>query len=68
MDENTIGTTAGHVWEYLHGNEKATLASVEKAVKAPKPVIHMALGWLAREGKLQFREENRIVRLSLREG
>lgn len=68
MDENTIGETAGRVWDYLHANEKATLASVEKAAKAPRSTVHMAVGWLAREGKLQFHEEGRTLRLSLREG
>ena len=66
MDENTIGETAGRIWDYLHAHGKATLGSVEKSVKAPKSVADMAVGWLAREGKLQFQEENRTVRLSLR--
>lgn len=66
MDENTIGEAAGRIWDYLHAHERATLASVEKSVKAPKSVVHMGVGWLAREGKLQFQEENRTVRLSLR--
>ena len=68
MDENAIGETAGKVWNYLQAHEKATLTSVEKALKAPRPVFHMAVGWLAREGKIEFHEENRTVRLSLREG
>lgn len=68
MDENMIGETAGKVWNYLQDHESASLASVEKAVRAPKPVFHMAVGWLAREGKVEFREENRTVRLSLRQG
>lgn len=67
MDENTIGETAGKVWDYLHAHEKATLSAVEKAVKGPRPVFHMAVGWLAREGKVLFHEDKRGVQLSLRE-
>ena len=67
MDENTIGETAGRIWDYLRANGGATLASVEKSSKAPKSVTHMAVGWLAREGKLQFHEENRTFRILLRE-
>ena len=67
MDENTIGETAGRIWDYLRANGRASVASVEKAAKAPKTVTHMAVGWLAREGKLEFHEENRTLRISLRE-
>jgi len=63
-----VGETAGAVWQYLHQNGKATLSAVERNVKAPKPVVHMAVGWLAREGKLALVEENRDVRLWLTEG
>ena len=63
-----VGETAGMVWKYLNENGKTNLSAVERGVKAPKPVVHMAVGWLAREGKLALVEENRDVRLWLTEG
>jgi hypothetical protein len=63
-----VGETAGMVWKYLHENGKANLSAVERGVKAPKPVVHMAIGWLAREGKLALVEENRNVRVFLTDG
>ena len=68
VDIEKDGETAGKVWQYLHENGKANLSAVERDVKAPKPVVHMAIGWLAREGKPALVEENRNVRLWLTEG
>jgi hypothetical protein len=40
---------------------------LERGVKAPKPMVSMAVGWLAREGKIKVKDEKRAVRISLRE-
>lgn len=62
-----IGQTAGLVWQYLHTHGESTLSGVEKGVEAPRAMISMAVGWLAREGKIAVRDEKRAVRISLRE-
>jgi winged helix-turn-helix protein DUF2582 len=62
-----IGETAGLVWNFLRSNGEASLNALEKGVKAPKPMISMAVGWLAREGKVEIEEDKRSVRVSLRE-
>jgi hypothetical protein len=62
-----IGETAGLVWNFLRSNGGASLNALEKGVKAPKPMISMAVGWLAREGKVEIEEDKRSVRVSLRE-
>lgn len=61
----SIGVTAGAVWQYLYANGPATLYAIEKAVDAPKPLIPMGLGWLAREGKLAIEREGRTVRYAV---
>ena len=61
----TIGATAGAVWKYLDANGPASLSAIEKAVAAPKPLIPMALGWLAREGKLVIEREGRTARYAV---
>jgi len=64
----TVGKTAGKVWHYLNDHGKTSLSGLEKAVKAPRGVVFMAIGWLAREGKLEFAQENRSTQVWLREG
>ena len=63
----TIGKTAGLVWKFLQSNGESCISAVAKGVKAPGPMVSMAVGWLAREGKLEVKNEKRSVRISLRE-
>jgi hypothetical protein len=63
----TIGETAGMVWNFLQSRGESSLSALEKGVEAPKPMISMAVGWLAREGKIKVKDEKRAVRISLRE-
>jgi hypothetical protein len=63
----TIGETAGHVWNFIRSNGECSLTALERGVKAPKPMVSMAVGWLAREGKIKVKDEKRAVRISLRE-
>jgi len=63
----TIGETAGLVWQFLRSNGESSLSALEKGVKAPKSTVSMAVGWLAREGKIQVKDEKRTVRISLRD-
>ena len=63
-----IGKTAGKVWHYLKDHGKASLSGIEKGVKAPRGVVFMAIGWLAREGKLEFGQEKRTTQIWLKEG
>lgn len=58
---SAIGDTAGRVWSYLEKNGRSSISAVEKGIKAPKREVQMALGWLAREDKIDLAEENRAV-------
>ena len=62
-----IGATAGLVWNFLQSHGESTLTGLEKGVEAPKAMVSMAVGWLAREGKIDVKDEKRAVRISLRE-
>jgi hypothetical protein len=66
LEVATIGETAGLVWKFLQLNGESSLSAIEKGVEAPKAIVSMAVGWLAREGKLELRQERRGVRISLR--
>ena len=63
----TVGTTAGMVWNFLRSNGECSLSALEKGVKAPTPMVSMAVGWLAREGKIEIKDMKRALRISLRE-
>ena len=50
-----IGENAGLIWNALQGGA-LTLKALKKATKLKKDEIYLALGWLAREGKVSFTE------------
>jgi hypothetical protein len=67
LEIKTIGETAGLVWNFLRSNGDTSLTALEKGIEAPKTIVSMAVGWLAREGKIDLRDDRRAVRVSLRE-
>jgi len=67
LEIKTIGETAGLVWNFLRSNGDTSLTALEKGIEAPKAMVSMAIGWLAREGKIDLRDEKRAVRISLTE-
>ena len=50
-----IGENAGLVWGALQ-NGALGLKALKKATKLKNEELYLALGWLAREGKLTFEE------------
>lgn len=63
---DAIGYAAGDVWGALHGKGWQTLAAVKKATDCPSDLTLMAIGWLAREGKLDFAASGKTVKLTLK--
>jgi hypothetical protein len=61
-----IGETAGKVWKFLEENEEATLTQLKKGVKADPNLILQAIGWLAREDKLQIDKKERFITYTLK--
>lgn len=62
-----IGEVAGEVWHALEGGEALTVANVKKQVDAPPELVTAAIGWLAREDKLDFNQTGRSLKLTLRD-
>jgi hypothetical protein len=58
MDKK-IGILAGEVWDYLNENDETSVSQVSREIDAPKAKVDMAIGWLAREEKLDFNEKSR---------
>ena len=59
-----IGENAGLIWNTLQ-NGAQELKAIKKATKLKNEELYMALGWLAREGKIAFTvsEKETIIEL-----
>jgi DNA-binding IclR family transcriptional regulator len=57
-----IGTTAGKVWQFLEKNGPASATKISKALEENTSATHQALGWLAREGKLDVDDSKKSQR------
>ena len=53
MITTKIGENAGLIWNALQGGT-LTLKALKKATKLKNDDLNLALGWLAREGKVAF--------------
>lgn len=56
MSLEKIGINAGLVWAALENGE-LNVKAVKKTTKLTEKDLNLALGWLAREGKISFKEE-----------
>ena len=55
MITTKIGENAGLIWNALQGGA-LTMKALKKATKLKNDDLNLALGWLAREGKVSFAE------------
>ena len=62
---NQIGETAGSVWHELNENGPLSLAKLVERVGGNRDVIMQAIGWLAREGKIEISENKRGKTIAL---
>lgn len=60
-----IGEAAGQVWRALAAQGPLTYAKLVKETGASRDLVMQAVGWLAREDKLDF-EEGRTLRVGLK--
>jgi Winged helix-turn-helix domain (DUF2582) len=65
--EAEIGDAAGRIWQYLDKHGATTPGSLSQRMKLSSQIAAMAIGWLAREGKLNFIKEGRTMKVDLRE-
>jgi len=64
--QDRIGELAGYVWRVLEDEGESSFSALADAVDAPRSKVSMAIGWLAREDKIEFREEGRGSKISLK--
>lgn len=61
-----IGTTAGAIWHALEAKGELSVPELKRAVQSKSPMFDWAIGWLAREDKIEFSNEKRVYRVRLK--
>ena len=63
---DSIGSIAGAIWHYLENNNEATLTRLTRELGENERTVLMGVGWLAREGKLDFEQRKRGTYITLK--
>ena len=61
----SIGEAAGKVWRHLNGNGPVPISSVVKATELRRREVDRAIGWLAKEGKVDIETHGKQELMSL---
>lgn len=65
MHNKLIGETAGVVWKALGAKGRTALTALPKLVDLDAAVVQQAVGWLAREHKVEFETQGKAVYVKL---
>ncbi|MEW6042589.1 MAG: winged helix-turn-helix domain-containing protein [Elusimicrobiota bacterium] len=60
-----IGENAGKIWQALNTKGQSNLTGIKKATRLNDQNLYLALGWLAREGKIKFEQKQKNILVSL---
>jgi Mn-dependent DtxR family transcriptional regulator len=60
-----IGQTAGQIWDALNQNSEMAVTKLPKTLNQKEPVVYQALGWLARENKINYRTKGKSTYVSI---
>ena len=64
--EAEIGAAAGVVWRQLDLPKRKTVSQLKAETKLSNQLILLALGWLAREGKLDLAKDRTSLTVALK--
>jgi hypothetical protein len=67
MITNEIGLNAGKIWNLLDEQGEHSVKDLKKKLKLSDHEFFMAIGWLAREGKIFHFEKDEILMIYLKE-
>lgn len=65
MKVSEIGVNAGKVWNAIKDGEIKNVADVKKTSKLTDKDLYAAIGWLARESKIELTEEGKNLFIKL---
>ena len=63
---DNIGHVAGTIWHYLDQNTEATVTKITREIGETERSVLMGIGWLAREGKLDFNPKKQGTYITLK--
>ena len=63
---DNIGHIAGAIWHYLEENNEATVTKMTREIGETERSVLMGVGWLAREGKLDFEKRKQGTYITLK--
>ncbi len=61
-----VGETAGLIWQSLESQGPQKMTALKKLLKTNDMVLNMALGWLAREDKIEMTAAGRTFLVQLK--
>ena len=61
-----IGSVAGAIWRYLENNNEASVTKLTREIDKNERTVLMGVGWLAREGKLDFEKRKQGTYITLK--
>ena len=64
--EFNSGEAAGIIWEFLNQNGPSSFSAIQKGVHLKQRQVDRAIGWLDREGKLEFSKDKNAEIIFLR--
>ena len=63
---NTIGETAGKIYKTLESNGELSVNKIKNLIGTDAFTAHTAIGWLAREDKVEIFKKGRSLLVSLK--
>ncbi len=66
MNNHVIGVNAGIIWHLLCGEPRLNYEALRKEAQLNEKEFAAALGWLAREGQIEFYEQEEGLYISLK--
>jgi hypothetical protein len=63
---DVIGEAAGKIWHFLNENGEASVNKITVETELNKNDVQRAIGWLAKEGKIDIELKGRVETLTLK--
>jgi len=61
-----VGETAGKIWNLLSADGPQTVVQIRKKLNGSGEMVTFALGWLAREDKVNISQDKKSLKVTLK--
>lgn len=62
---NQIGEAAGNIWILLNNKGPQPLSRIKSQVPGDEFILYAAIGWLARESKIEITKSGNVIKVTL---